>query len=38
MERDNFMDPTQALAFGLIDKILTHPETDKNSPLNEIKS
>ena len=23
------MDPTQALAFGLIDKILTHPEAEK---------
>merc|ERR1712079_69275 len=25
MERDKFMDPTQALEFGLIDKILEHP-------------
>jgi ATP-dependent Clp protease protease subunit len=28
MERDNFMNPTEALEFGLIDKILTHPEKD----------
>ena len=25
MERDKFMSPEQALEFGLIDKILTHP-------------
>ena len=31
MERDNFMSPTQALAFGIIDKILTHPETESTT-------
>ena len=31
MERDNFMSPTEALEFGLIDKILTHPDTLENS-------
>ena len=25
MERDKFMDPKEALQFGLIDKILEHP-------------
>ena len=25
LERDKFMDPTEALEFGLIDKILEHP-------------
>lgn len=30
MERDKFMNPQEALEFGLIDKILTHP-TDTNS-------
>jgi ATP-dependent Clp protease protease subunit len=27
MERDNFMNPQEALEFGLIDKILVHPES-----------
>ena len=26
MERDKFMSPAEALEFGLIDKILKHPE------------
>lgn len=26
MERDNFMSPSEALQFGLIDKILTNTE------------
>lgn len=25
MERDNFMSPTQAKEFGIIDKVLAHP-------------
>lgn len=28
MERDKFMNPQEALEFGLIDKILTHPGDD----------
>jgi ATP-dependent protease ClpP protease subunit len=33
MERDNFMSPSEALEFGLIDKILTRPE--ENSTLEK---
>lgn len=29
MERDKFMSPSEALKFGLIDKILVHPEIEK---------
>jgi ATP-dependent protease ClpP protease subunit len=28
MERDNFMNAEEAKAFGLIDKILVHPEQE----------
>lgn len=28
MERDKFMSATEALEFGIIDKILTHPDSD----------
>ena len=35
MERDKFMNPVEALEFGIIDKILTHPESEGNA---EIKS
>jgi ATP-dependent protease ClpP protease subunit len=28
MERDKFMSPQEALEFGIIDKILTHPNDD----------
>jgi ATP-dependent protease ClpP protease subunit len=30
MERDNFMSPTEALEFGLIDRILTRPDENSN--------
>ncbi len=30
MERDKFMSPTEALNFGLIDKILSHPDPNFN--------
>jgi ATP-dependent protease ClpP protease subunit len=35
MERDNFMNPQQALEFGLIDKVLTHPETNLGDKSNK---
>ena len=28
MERDKFMSPAEALEFGIIDKILTHPDSE----------
>ena len=28
MERDKFMSPQEALDFGIIDKILTHPNDE----------
>lgn len=36
MERDNFMSPTQAKEFGIIDKVLTHPmqEEEETSTTN----
>jgi ATP-dependent protease ClpP protease subunit len=30
MERDKFLSPTEALQFGIIDKILTRPELGKD--------
>lgn len=29
MERDKFLSAIEAKEFGIIDKILTHPETDQ---------
>jgi ATP-dependent protease ClpP protease subunit len=29
MERDKFLSAQEALDYGLIDKILTHPESEK---------
>lgn len=37
MERDKFMSPKEALEFGLIDKILSHPESDKSASVIESK-
>ncbi len=38
MERDKFMSAEEAVQFGLIDKILTHPESDeKNKWTRQIK-
>lgn len=31
MERDNYMSPTEAKEFGLIDKILAHPMQDETT-------
>jgi hypothetical protein len=31
MERDKFMSAEEAVKFGLIDKILTHPESDEKN-------
>jgi ATP-dependent protease ClpP protease subunit len=30
MERDKFLSPSEALRFGIIDKILAHPELNKD--------
>ena len=32
MERDNFMNPEEAKAFGLIDEVLQHPPTSTDPP------
>lgn len=31
MERDNFMSPTQAKEFGIIDKVLAHPMQEEST-------
>lgn len=31
MERDNFMSPTQAKEFGIIDKVLAHPMQEETA-------
>lgn len=31
MERDKFMSADEAMKFGIIDKILSHPETSEQS-------
>lgn len=31
MERDNFMSPTEAKEFGIIDKILAHPMQEETT-------
>lgn len=31
MERDNFMSPTQAKEFGIIDKVLAHPMQEETT-------
>lgn len=31
MERDNFMNPTQAKEFGIIDKVLAHPMQEEST-------
>lgn len=36
MERDKFMNPTEAKEFGLIDKILEHPP-NHSEKVNEVK-
>lgn len=35
MERDNYMSPTEAKEFGLIDKILAHPMQDETKTTTE---
>ncbi len=35
MERDKFMSPSEALEFGIIDKILEHPPKHGESPSHE---
>lgn len=35
MERDNYMSPTEAKEFGLIDKILAHPMQDETKDVTE---
>lgn len=31
MERDNFMSPTEAKEFGIIDKVLAHPMQEEST-------
>lgn len=31
MERDNFMSPTEAKEFGIIDKVLAHPMQEESN-------
>lgn len=38
MERDNFMSPTEAKEFGIIDKILAHPMQEETSKVAIEKS
>lgn len=38
LERDKFMDPKQALEFGLIDKILEHPPKPSSEEAEQVKA
>lgn len=38
MERDNFMTPTEAKDFGLIDKVLAHPMQEETAEANTEKT
>lgn len=35
MERDNFMSPTEAKEFGIIDKVLAHPMQEEATEIIE---
>ena len=37
MERDKFMNPTEALEFGIIDKILSRPDSISEKTDEEVK-
>lgn len=38
MERDNFMSPTEAKEFGLIDKVLAHPMQEETAETEREKT
>ena len=37
MERDNFMSPTEAKEFGIIDKVLSHPMQEEEAEAESTK-